>query len=350
MGRDALDLLRNGAFLPAVPLVLDEHRAFDEAGQRRLLRYYIAAGADGAAVAVHTTQFEIRDPKHDLLERVLHVSADELHRASARHGRAVIKVAGACGDTEQAIREARLAYALGYDAVLLSPGGLARLNDEYLLERTRRVASILPVIGFYLQTAVGGRYLPYTYWRELCAIPGVAAIKCAAFNRYATLDVMRAVADTGNRVALYTGNDDSIVADLLTPHCFVGEDGAQREARFTGGLLGHWAVWTSTAVRMFREARRMAAETAIPSEMLTLGYAVTDANAAFFDVAHQFRGCIAGIHEVLRRQGLMRGTWCLNPKETLSPGQAEEIDRVHRMYPALNDDAFVRDFLAHDDG
>ncbi len=348
MGMDAMALLKAGAFLPAMPLVLDAQRAFDEQGQRRLLRYYIAAGADGVAVAVHTTQFEIRDPAHDLLARVLSVASDELTRAAQQHGRPVIRVAGACGDIAQAVSEAELARALGYDAVLLSPGGLKDYDDAYLLERTRQVATVLPVIGFYLQPAVGGRHLPYAYWRALCDIPGVVAIKCAAFNRYFTLDVTRAVADTGNRVALYTGNDDSILYDLVTPHQYVTADGAKREARFVGGLLGHWAVWTNTAVRLFRQAKQLDAGQPVPADLLALGNAVTDANAAFFDAANNFAGCIAGVHEVLRRQGLMDGIWCLNPEETLSPGQAEEIDRVYRMYPELNDDAFVRAFLSND--
>lgn len=346
----AMKLLREGAFLPAMPLVLDEHRAFDEAGQRRLLRYYIAAGADGAAVAVHTTQFEIRQPEHNLLERVLSVAADELDRAAKRHGKPVIKVGGACGPVEQAVREAQLARALGYDAVLLSPGGLKEHDDAYLLERTRQVADVLPVIGFYLQPAVGGRYLPYAYWRALCEIPTVVAIKCAAFNRYFTLDVLRAVADTGNRVTLYTGNDDSIVHDLVTTHRYLGADSNPREARFTGGLLGHWAVWTHTAVQLFHRLKGLPANAPVPQDVLSLANAVTDANAAFFDVANNFMGCIAGVHEVLRRQGLMRGIWCLNPEETLSPGQGGEIDRVYQQYPELNDDSFVRDFLAGDAG
>lgn len=345
MKPEALHLLQQGAFLPAMPLVLDAQRTFDEQGQRRLLRYYLAAGVDGVAVAVHTTQFEIREPEHNLLERVLRVAADEMNRY---HGRTILKIAGACGDIDQAVSEANLARDIGYDAVLLSPGGLADRDTRYLLERTRRVAEVLPVVGFYLQTAVGGRYLPYDYWRALCDIPGVVAIKCAAFNRYYTLDVMRAAAETGNRVALYTGNDDSILYDLLTTHQFMGKDRQMRQARFVGGLLGHWAVWTHTAVNLFREARQLADASQVPARLLALGNAITDANAAFFDTANNFAGCIAGVHEVLRRQGLMQGIWCLNPQETLSPGQSEEIDRVYRMYPQLNDDAFVQRFLAHD--
>lgn len=346
MAQDTVARLRAGAFLPAMPLVLDGGRAFDEAGQRRLLRYYMAAGVDGVAAAVHTTQFEIRDPVNRLLERVLQVAADELDKGARAHGRPMLKIAGACGITEQAVQEAELARSLGYDAVLLSPGGLKGRDEAYLLERTRRVAAVLPVIGFYLQPAVGGRYLGYSYWRGVCDIPGVAAIKCAAFNRYYTLDVMRAAADAGGRVALYTGNDDSIVSDLVSAYRFTALDGTQREARFVGGLLGHWAVWTSAAVALFRRIRALPEGAPVPADVLALGQAVTDANGAFFDVANGFRGCIAGVHEVLRRQGLMPGIWCLNPDETLSPGQAEEIDRVYRMHPELNDDAFVKDFLA----
>lgn len=347
MRNEAMELLSRGAFLPAMPLVLDEHRHFDEAGQRRLIRYYLASGVDGVAVAVHTTQFAIRDPKIGLFERVLRVAISEIAAYRARTGREILAVAGVCGEKEQAVQEARLASALGYDAALLSPGGLNHLSEEALIERTRLVADVMDVIGFYLQTAVGGRVFTYAYWEKICGIPGVKAVKCAAFNRYLTVDVARAIAFADHPVTLYTGNDDSIVTDLMTEYAF-GDGGATRTVRTRGGLLGHWSAWTSTAVRMFREIRALRPGEPVSPKWLTLAAQVTDANGAFFDQANHFAGCIAGMHEVLRRQGLMKGVWCLDPAEGLSPGQAEEIDRVYRMYPELNDDAFVADFLSRD--
>lgn len=347
MDLQALALLRDGAFIPAMPLVLDSARQLDEAGQRRLIRYYLAAGVDGLAVAVHTTQFEIRDPEIDLFETVLRIAMDEMRRFEAAQGKRLIRVAGVCGQIGQAAAEAKLIQSLGYDAALLSPGGLGAQDEAYLLERTRQVAAVLPVIGFYLQPAVGGRVLSYDYWETLCATEGVVAIKCAAFDRYLTLDVARAVALSDRQVALYTGNDDSIVTDLLTTYSF-DVNGCEKRVSVVGGLLGHWAVWTHTAVAMFRQLREASRTGQVTPQLLTLAAQVTDANGAFFDVHNQFHGCIAGIHEVLRRQGLMQGIWCLNPAESLSEGQAEEIDRVYAMYPHLNDDAFVKAFLAQD--
>ena len=344
---EAKKLLLDGAFIPAMPLVLDENRRFDEAGQRRLIRYSLCAGADGIAAAVHTTQFAIRDPQIHLFETVLRVAIDEIRAYRAKTGREILAIAGVCGPTEQAVSEARLCRALGYDAALLSPGGLNDRSEAYLIERTRQVAAEMDVIGFYLQPAVGGRVFSYAYWQSVCAIPGVAAIKCAAFNRYLTVDVARAIAFSGRDIALYTGNDDNILVDLLTEYRF--EDaGVTRRVRTRGGLLGHWAVWTHTAAEIFRRIRSLEANAALDPSLLTLAAQITDANSAFFDTAHQFAGCIAGIHEVLRRQGLMRGIWCLDPHETLSPNQAEEITRVHDMYPHLHDDAFVAAFLAED--
>lgn len=347
MRSEAMQLLTRGAFLPAMPLVLDEDRRFDEAGQRRLIRYYLESGVDGIAVAVHTTQFAIRDPKINLFERVLTVAISEIKDYRARTGREILAVAGACGEAPQAVAEAKLAKRLGYDAVLLSPGGLNHLSEEALIERTRLVAEVLDVIGFYLQVAVGGRVFTYDYWRQVCAIPGVKAIKCAAFNRYLTVDVARAIAFADHEIALYTGNDDSIVTDLLTEYAF--QDGDTRPTvRTVGGLLGHWSAWTHTAVEMFRAIKALKPGEPIPANWMTLAAQVTDVNSAFFDTRNSFAGCIAGMHEVLRRQGLMKGIWCLDPNETLSPGQAEEIDRVYRLYPDLNDDAFVADFLKRD--
>lgn len=345
MQRQVLEQIRAGAFIPAMPLVLDSRRQLDEPGQRRLIRYYLAAGVDGLAVGVHTTQFEIRDPAINLFERVLRIAMEEMEAFEKAEGKRVLRVAGVCGPIEQAVREAECIRSLGYDAGLLSPGGLKDRDEAYLIERTRRVAEIVPVIGFYLQPAVGGRAFSYAYWEALCAIEGLVAIKCAAFDRYLTLDVARAVALSGREVALYTGNDDNIVVDLLTTFRFE-VNGEVKQARFVGGLLGHWAVWTHTAVQMFRTLRGAAEEGAVTPDMITLAAQVTDANSAFFDTRNGFKGCIAGIHEVLRRQGLMPGIWCLNPEETLSEGQCGEIDRVYAMYPHLNDDAFVRAFLA----
>lgn len=347
MREAAYNLLMQGAFIPAMPLALQANRQFDEAVQRRLVRYYMAAGVDGLAVAVHTTQFEIRNPEYNLLETVLRTAAEEIFAYEQAQGKTILRIAGVCGYTEQAVREARLARSLGYDAVLLSPGGLGGYDENYLIERTRCVAQEIPVIGFYLQPSVGGRIFSSAYWEALCAIPGLVAIKCAPFNRYLTLDVVRAVALSGREIALYTGNDDNIMADLLTS-MRVTRDGKEHSARFVGGLLGHWAVWTHTAVDYFHQARAAAQKGEIPSELMALGAQITDANSAFFDTRNQFAGCIAGVHEVLRRQGLFQNILCLNPGETLSPGQMEEIDRVYAAYPALNDDAFVKRFLAAD--
>ena len=347
MRAEAEKLLMRGAFLPAMPLVLDENRRFDEAGQRRLIRYYLESGVDGIAVGVHTTQFAIRDPKINLLERVLAVSMDEMRAFTTRTGRPILAVAGVCGEEPQAVREARLAASLGYDAALLSPGGLGHLSEDGLVARTRAVAQVMDVVGFYLQVAVGGRVFSYDYWARVCAIPGVKAVKCAAFNRYLTVDVARAIAFAPHEIALYTGNDDNIIADLLTEYAFQDGD-ALRVVRTRGGLLGHWSAWTHTAVELFRGLQALEPGQPINPQWLTLAAQVTDANSAFFDTANGFAGCIAGMHEVLRRQGLMRGVWCLDPAEGLSPGQAEEIDRVYRMYPHLNDDAFVQAFLERD--
>ena len=344
MRENAYKVLKAGGVIPAMPLVLDENRKFDEAGQRRLIRYYLEAGADGIAAAVHTTQFEIRLPEHDMLETVLRVAAEEMKAYEEKTGRAVVRIAGVCGQTEQAVREAQLAKELGFDAVLVSPGGLKEKDEAYIIERTRAIAAVMPVVGFYLQPAVGGRVFSYDYWEKLCAIENVVAIKCAAFNRYLTIDVARAIACSGREIALYTGNDDSIATDLMTKFSFETPDGT-KTVSCVGGLLGHWAVWTHTAVEYFHRIREAAEKGLLDAELLTLAAQITDANAAFFDTRNSFAGCIAGVHEVLRRQGLMKGIWCLNPEETLSPGQSEEIDRVYAMYPHLNDDEFVRAFL-----
>jgi len=325
--------LLSGLVIPAHPLALNSQRKLDERRQRALTRYYLAAGAGGIAVGVHTTQFAIR--KCGLLKPVLSIAAEE-----CRGSRDTVKVAGVCGQHKQAIAEAQLAAELGYDAALLS---LADLKDEsvpQLLDHARSIGCILPIIGFYLQPTVGGRLLPYEFWRRLAEIETLVAVKIAPFNRYQTVDVVRAIADSGRaaEIALYTGNDDHILLDLLTEYDF-----GNGPIRFAGGLLGHWAVWTKTATAHLALTRQN--RESIPRVLLALANQVTDANAALFDPAHDFRGCIPGIHEVLRRQGLLEGRWCLDPNEELSPGQSAEIDRVYRGYPHLQDDDFVRAHL-----
>lgn len=331
--------------IPAHPLALNAKLKLNESRQRLLTQYYISSGAGGVAVGVHTTQFEIRKPEIGLLEPVLKIAAEEIDKAKLN--RPFIKVAGIVGATEQAVQEAKLAKQYGYHLGLISAGGLSTYSEAQLIERARAVAEIIPLFGFYLQPAVGGRLLSYNFWRAFADIPNVYAIKVAAFNRYQTLDVVRAVCDSDRReeIALYTGNDDNIVADLLTPYRF-NVKGNVIEKRFVGGLLGHWAVWTRAAVKLLQEIKndRKSGGHQI-SELLAAGVKITDMNAVVFDSANSFHGCIPGIHEVLRRQGLLEGTWCLNPKEQLSPGQADEIDRVYRSYPEFTDDVFVKEFL-----
>lgn len=414
--------LGEGLAIPACPLALNAQRRFDERRQRALLRYYLAAGAGGLAVGVHTTQFAIRDPKIGLFKPVLELAAEEILRHAGGGGqddetgegfslspaegervgvrgktcslvksspdpspwpsplpkgrgnllRARMIIAGICGQTQQAVAEATVARELGYDASLLSLGALRAATEDELIAHCRAVAEVIPVFGFYLQPAVGGRVLPFSFWRRFAEIPNVVAIKIAPFNRYQTLDVVRALAEAEcDDIALYTGNDDNIVLDLLTPFRFgVGDEapvalsplqtssfsdptrgegggggrGRNRmvERRIVGGLLGHWAVWTKRAMELHGECRRLAISgEPIPPELLRRAGEVTDCNAAFFDAANNFAGCIAGLHEILRRQGLLEGVWCLDPAETLSPGQREEIDRVCRAYPQLSDDDFV---------
>lgn len=327
--------LLEGLVIPAHPLALNAGRKLDEARQRALSRYYIAAGAGGLAVGVHTTQFEIRQPQHGLLRPVLELAAEELRHAK----RPLVAIGGICGQTAQALSEAQLLRELGYHAGLLSLAAWPQASEAELIAHCREVGEVLPLIGFYLQPAVGGRLLSQAFWEALCELPALQAIKIAAFNRYQTLDVLRAVARSGRRdIALYTGNDDNIIADLCTPFTLEG-----RELRFVGGLLGHWALWTQPAVQLLQRCK-----TEGPSaELLGLGAQVTDMNAAVFDAANGFAGCIAGIHEVLRLQGLLEGTWCLNPHEGLSPGQAAAIARVRAAYPHLQDDALAATFAQH---
>lgn len=336
--------LRAGTVIPALPLALDARRAFDAVHQRALVRYYVDAGVGGLAVGVHSTQFAIRDC--GLYEPLLVFAAEHVDAWAARGGRQVLRIAGACGATAQAVSEAGIARRLGYHAVLLSLAALKDASEDELVAHARAVADVLPVIGFYLQPAVGGRRLSYAFWRRFADIPGVVAIKIAPFNRYGTLDVVRAVDDSDRRdeVVLYTGNDDTIITDLLSSFRFAP---GRKPVRIMGGLLGHWGVWTRRAVELQRrlaEVRDAGGD--IPRDLLELAPQVTDMNAALFDAANAFHGCIPGIHEVLRRQGLLAGTWCLDPHETLSPGQAEELTRVCAAYPHLTDDGFVREHLA----
>lgn len=340
-----MDLRRHllaGQVIPAHPLALDAERRFSERHQRALTRYYLAAGAGGLAVGVHSTQFEIREPKHGLYRPVLQLAAETTRAELARAPRDVALIAGLCGRTAQALQEAALAREFGYHAGLLSLGAFKTDAEDAILAHVAEVAAALPVVGFYLQPAVGGRVFSYAFWRRFAEIPQVVAIKIAPFNRYQTLDVVRAVIAAGrDDLALYTGNDDTILADLLTAFRFPGPDGREVERRIVGGLLGHWGVWTQAAVRTLQRVHRAARQPSLESAWLTEAAAVTDMNAALFDAAHHFHGCIPGILEILRRQGLVPSIACLNPAETLSPGQAAELDRVCAAYPYLIDDAFV---------
>ncbi|HET6543886.1 MAG TPA: dihydrodipicolinate synthase family protein [Chryseolinea sp.] len=339
-----LKALQAGTVIPAHPLALKEDLKLDERRQRLLTQYYIASGVGGLAVGVHTTQFEIRKSGIDLLEPVLKITVEEIEKSASNQP--FIKVAGVVGQTSQASREAETAKRLGYDLALVSMGGLNEYSEDQLIEHSRTVASIIPVFGFYLQPAVGGRVLSYDFWRRFVEIPNVYAIKVAAFNRYQTLDVLRAVCDSDSRerIALYTGNDDNIVADLVTPFRFT-VNGKVIEKKFVGGLLGHWAVWTKSAVELLHKIKMQKPNDEGIQKLLSEGVKITDMNAAIFDAANSFHGCIPGIHEVLRRQGLLEGRWCLNPKEQLSGGQMEEIDRVIQSYPEYTDDKFVKEFL-----
>jgi dihydrodipicolinate synthase/N-acetylneuraminate lyase len=340
----ALAALRAGTVIPAHPLALTASRRLDERRQRALSRYYIAAGAGGLAVGVHTTQFAIHDPKIGLLQPVLTLAAEEMNHADASRPAPLIPVAGICGDTPQAAREASLARELGYQFGLVSLAAMRSATVEQLLEHCRAVADVIGLFGFYLQPKVGGIELPIEFWRGFCQIENARAIKIAPFDRYRTYTVIRAVAESGrDDIALYTGNDDNIVNDLTMPYeILCGDKPVVR--RMVGGLLGHWAVWTSKAVELHQNCRSIAERgEPIPPILLQTANQVTDMNAAIFDAANNFRGCVPGIHEVLRRQGLFQGIWCLDENETLSPGQVEEIDRVIQSYPHLTDDDFVHE-------
>ncbi len=344
--------LLSGVVIPAHPLALTPERAMDERHQRALTRYYIDAGAGGMAVGVHTTGFRIHDEAVGLYKPVLELAAETASaalaaRAVAGVAQPFVRVAGLLGGTKQAIKEAEIARTLGYHCGLLSLGAWRDANDAAILAHCRHVAQAFPIFGFYLQPAVGGRRLSYTFWREFAEIANVVAIKVAPFDRYATLDVVRAIADAGrDDIALYTGNDDAIISDLVTdvPVLTGGRVGTRH---FVGGLLGQWAVWTRSAVVWLDEIRawRATGNAAVPSEWLTRGAALTMANAAIFDATNGYAGCLPGILEVLRRQGLVRGTWTLEPHERLSDGQGDAIARLSARYANLDDDVFVTERL-----
>jgi hypothetical protein len=333
-----LAALREGVVIPAHPLALDRDRKLDARRQRALTRYYLDAGARGLAVGVHTTQFAIREA--GLLEPVLDLA---MRTATEWAREAPIMIAGLTGRTAQAVKEAQVARGLGYHAGLLSLAALKGASEDELIAHAQTVAREIPLVGFYLQPAVGGLVLPVSFWRRFAAIENVVAIKIAPFNRYRTLDVVRGVveADAAERITLYTGNDDHIILDLVTPLTVVA-NGRERTVRIKGGLLGHWSVWVKRAVELLERIHAAVAANEIPAELLALDAQVTDCNAAIFDAANDFHGVIAGCHEILRRQGLLEGIWCLDPSETLGPGQKQEIDRICAAYPHLNDDAFVR--------
>ncbi len=326
--------LFEGHAIPAQPLALDAARKLSEKHQCALTRYYVAAGTGGLAVAVHSTQFEIRE--HGLMEPVLELASRTIDEELAKAPRPYIKIAGACGRTPQALAEAELALKHGYQASLLSLAAWKGEEEDAILEHVRTVAGVIPIIGFYLQPSVGGRIFSYSFWRKFAEIENVIAIKIAPFNRYQTIDVVRAVSDAGREdIALYTGNDDTIVTDLLTPFRFEG-----RTRRIVGGLLGHWGVWTQKSVALLNDIKALG-DGPVEREWFARATEVTDMNAALFDPAHGFAGCIPGILEVLRRQGLVPTINCLNPHEVLSPGQADELTRVSKAYPHLVDDDFV---------
>ena len=340
-----LDRLRDGLVIPAHPLALTRHRKLDERRQRALTHYYLAAGAGGLAVGVHTTQFAIREPKHGLLRTVLELAARTAREGTAEAGQPVL-IAGICGRTPQAVGEAELARELGYHVGLVSLGALREATERELIAHCRAVGHTIPLMGFYLQPSAGGRLLPFAFWRRFVEIPNVMAIKIAPFNRYQTLDVVRAVAQAGRAgdIALYTGNDDHILLDLLTKFVVPTARGQQR-LHIVGGLLGQWACWTKRAVELLARCKQLRRARIVPIELLTCAEQLTDANAALFDAARGFAGCIAGIHEVLRRQGLLANRLCLDRHEQLSPGQAADITRVSAAYPQLTDDDFVRENL-----
>jgi hypothetical protein len=342
MNAKARAALDRGLVVPASPLALNSQRKLDERRQRALCRYYFTAGAGGIAIGVHMTQFAIRDPKYNLFKPVLQITKEELDRADKQRSEPLVRIAGITGKTDQAVKEAELVRELGYHAGLLSLAMWKDATEDQVVDHCKRIADIIPIVGFYLNPNIGGRVLPYSFWRRFAEIKNVVAIKVAPFDRYRTNDVVRAIAEAGrDDIALYTGNDDTIISDFITPFRF-RVNGKMVERHIVGGLLGHWAVWTKRAVEHLALCHQAVKKGgSISRELMELTVAVTDCNSAFFDTANNFHGCIPGLHEVLRRQGLLEGIWCLNPGEGLGPGQMEQIDRVYRDYAELNDDAFV---------
>ena len=339
--QEVLRNLQQGVVIPALPLALNSNRKLDVRRQRALMRYYLDSGAGGIAVAVHTTQFAIRQPEVGLFAPLLELANEEFNRFSSKNDPGVIRIAGVIGRTPQATMEAELAVRNGFHAVLLSVAAFSDSSNKEIIEHCKAIAEIIPVIGFYLQPAVGGRKLDVNFWREFARIENVIAIKMAPFNRYQTFDVVRGVIESGraNDITLYTGNDDNILVDLLSEYAIPNNDTIVKK-RIAGGLLGHWAVWTHSAVNLLKSVHAGEFDVNI-RKTLQLANMITDSNAAFFDSANNFAGCIVGLHEVLRRQGLLEGLWTLDKNEVLSPGQKEEIDRVYASYPELNDDAFI---------
>ncbi|MHC4507990.1 MAG: dihydrodipicolinate synthase family protein [Planctomycetota bacterium] len=325
-----IDKLRAGCVIPAHPLALQRDNRIDERCQRALTRYYLASGAGGLAVGVHTTQFAIHEPGIGLYRPVLELAIETARQFSLSPGRAEpIMIAGVVGDTPDAIDEAHLARELGYHLGLLSLTALRGKPVSELIEHCRQVAGAIPVMGFYLQETISGMVLPAEFWQKLVALPGVLAIKIAPFNRYQTLDVLEAVAHSGRAgdIALYTGNDDNIILDLLT--------------RYEFNVRGR-AV-PLEIVAHIETIRRSAAQ--VPADLLTLAGQMTLANKAIFDADNRFAGCIPGISYVLKRQGLLKDLRTLDPEEQLSPGQADKIDRIITGYPHLTDDEFVKENL-----
>lgn len=345
MPSDVEDLLKKGTVVPALPLALYSNRKLDERRQRALIRYYLDSGAGGIAVGVHTTQFAIRNPEIDIYVPLLKLASEEMDIFTRREKISVIKIAGVIGKTNQAVKEAELALKNGYNAALLSLAAFKDDANTTIITHCRRIAEIIPLVGFYLQPAVGGRRLDTGFWCKFAGIENVVAIKIAPFNRYQTLDVVRGVIESGRAddIALYTGNDDNIVVDLLSEY-EIKFNGKVIRKRIVGGLLGHWAVWTRSAVTLLEDVKKGVFDKDV-RKALILSNQITDCNAAFFDTTNNFKGCITGLHEVLRRQGLFKGIWTLDPDEKLSPGQKKEIDRVYSAYPHLNDDEFIAENL-----
>jgi len=340
--------LRSGCVIPAHPLALQSNNQIDESHQKALTRYYLAAGAGGLAVGVHTTQFAIHEPKIGLYRPVLELAIETARQftASAARGEPIM-IAGIVGDTKQAVQEASLARELGYHLGLLSLTALKGKSIDELIDHSRQVAEVIPIMGFYLQQTISKMTLPAEFWQKLVTIPNVLGIKIAPFNRYQSLDVLEAVARSGrtDEIALYTGNDDNIILDLLTRHEF-NISGRPVSLSIVGGLLGQWACWTKKAVEHLARVKAIRENnTPVPHDLLTLAGQLTLANKAIFDAENQFRGCISGISYVLKKQGLLNNINTLDPTERLSDGQAERIDNVIRDYPYLTDDEFVKENL-----